>query len=136
MKFYTSNIALNKKLIVLVGFMGAGKTSLVKGIAKDLGIKEPITSPTFALSQHYLTGKRALIHLDLYRLENQQSAYDLFLQEEEEATSLKGLLVVEWASHLGKRFEDALHVKLQYWKNQQRLIQLRLSDEEDKKAST
>jgi len=61
---------LNPQSIVLLkGPIGAGKTSFVQGIAKGLSISEDITSPTFALSHHYISGKIPLIHLDLYRLE-------------------------------------------------------------------
>ena len=58
---------LNPQSIVLLkGPIGAGKTSFVQGIAKGLSISEDITSPTFALSHHYNSGKIPLIHLDLY----------------------------------------------------------------------
>ena len=66
---------LNPQSIVLLqGPVGAGKTSFVQGIAKGLSISEDITSPTFALSHHYNSGKIPLIHLDLYRLEDVSSA--------------------------------------------------------------
>ena len=81
---------LSKKLkpqsiVLLQGPIGAGKTSFVQGIAKGLSISEDITSPTFALSHHYNSGKIPLIHLDLYRLENSSSAKEFFFSEEEEA---------------------------------------------------
>ena len=57
-------------IVLLDGPIGAGKTSFVQGIAEGLSITEDITSPTFALSHHYNSGKIPLIHLDLYRLEN------------------------------------------------------------------
>ena len=57
-------------IVLLKGPIGAGKTSFVQGIAKGLSIQEDITSPTFALSHHYHSGKIPLIPLDLYRLEN------------------------------------------------------------------
>jgi tRNA threonylcarbamoyladenosine biosynthesis protein TsaE len=91
--------------LLLHGELGAGKTTLVQGLAAALGIDEPVTSPSFALAQHYL-GQRgdgratALVHLDLYRLEDPASAAELFAQEEEEAQALGALLVVEWASRL------------------------------------
>ena len=73
------------------GPLGAGKTSLVQGLAGALGIQEPITSPTFALAQHYPEGTPPLVHLDLYRLEQAIAADDLFLQEEEEANAMGAL---------------------------------------------
>jgi tRNA threonylcarbamoyladenosine biosynthesis protein TsaE len=91
--------------LLLHGELGAGKTTLVQGLAAALGISEPVTSPTFALAQHYngqaLDGSpTALVHLDLYRLEDPASADELFAQEEEEAGELGALLVVEWAERL------------------------------------
>ena len=59
-----------QSIVLLKGPIGAGKTSLVQGIARGLSISEDITSPTFALSHHYNSGKIPLIHLDLYRLED------------------------------------------------------------------
>ena len=64
------------KLLLLEGPLGAGKTSLVKGLALSLGITEPITSPTFPLAQHYPAGNPPLFHLDLYRLEDQRAAIE------------------------------------------------------------
>jgi tRNA threonylcarbamoyladenosine biosynthesis protein TsaE len=85
-------------LLLLQGDLGAGKTCLVQGLAQALGIAEAITSPTFALAQHY-EGRLAdgqptrLVHLDLYRLELPAAADELFAQEEEEAagSGLAGL---------------------------------------------
>ena len=94
-------------LLLLKGPLGAGKTSLIQGIAAALGIDEPITSPTFALSQHYPQGSPPLVHLDLYRLERPAAANDLFLQEEEEALGMGALLVVEWPERLSLALPDA-----------------------------
>ena len=88
---------LNPQSIVLLqGPIGAGKTSFVQGIAKGLSISEDITSPTFALSHHYNSGKIPLIHLDLYRLENISSAKEVFFSEAEEVIQKQAILVVEW----------------------------------------
>ncbi|QNJ04875.1 tRNA threonylcarbamoyladenosine biosynthesis protein TsaE [Synechococcus sp. MEDNS5] len=99
-------------LLLLKGELGAGKTSLVQGIALALGIEEPITSPTFALSQHYPQGQPPLVHLDLYRLELASAADDLFLQEEEEARGLGALLVVEWPERLSLALPEAWTLEL------------------------
>jgi tRNA threonylcarbamoyladenosine biosynthesis protein TsaE len=94
-------------LLLLQGDLGAGKTCLVQGIAEGLGIREPITSPTFALAQHYAgqlgDGSRtALVHLDLYRLEQADAADELLAQEEEEASALGAVLAVEWPERLSR----------------------------------
>ena len=84
------------RILLLNGPLGAGKTTLVKGIAKSLKIQEPITSPTFPLSQHYPLGSPPLVHLDLYRIEEKNAANEFFLQEEEESKAIGALMVVEW----------------------------------------
>jgi tRNA threonylcarbamoyladenosine biosynthesis protein TsaE len=105
------------QILLLEGNLGAGKTSLVQGIAAALGIEEPITSPSFALAQHYSGSCRgrstALVHLDLYRLEQPAAAEELFAQEEEEAQALGALLAVEWPGRLPVEPEGAWRVELQ-----------------------
>ncbi len=105
-------------LLLLSGDLGAGKTCLVQGLAAGLGIDEPITSPTFALAQHY-EGRladgtpTALVHLDLYRLEQSAAADELLLQEEEEAQALGAVLAVEWPGRLSSVPEGAWQVELE-----------------------
>ena len=89
-----------RPVLLLQGDLGAGKTCLTQGLAAGLGIDDPITSPTFALAQHYSGRAGALVHLDLYRLEQSAAADELFAQEEEEAISLDALMAVEWAERL------------------------------------
>ena len=112
------------KILFLQGPLGAGKTTLVKGIAKSLGILEPITSPSFALSQHYLQESKALVHIDLYRLEDEQAADQLFLQEEEEAHKLGAIMIIEWPERLGIKIHDAWKLRLSYHNSQGRFAQL------------
>jgi len=104
-------------VLLLKGQLGAGKTSLVQGLAQALGIDEPITSPTFALAQHYPQGKPPLVHLDLYRLERPAAADDLFLQEEEEAIAMGALLVVEWPERMSLACADAWQLQLTHHAN-------------------
>ena len=103
-------------ILLLRGTLGAGKTCLVQGIAAGLGIGEAITSPTFALAQHYqgttAGSHTALVHLDLYRLEQPLAADELFAQEEEEALELGALMAVEWSERLSFQPEGAWCVSL------------------------
>ena len=110
-------------ILLLSGPLGAGKTSLVQGLAEGLGISEPITSPTFALAQHYPQGEPKLVHLDLYRLEQPASADELFLQEEEEASSTGALMAVEWPERLGLDLTEAWRLELRH-QDEGRLAQL------------
>ena len=112
-------------ILLLNGPLGAGKTTLVKGIAKSLRIKEPITSPTFPLAQHYPSGSPPLVHIDLYRLEEASAANEFFLQEEEESKAMGALMVVEWPERLTLSMTDAWRGKLEYSSNKKaRIFQL------------
>ena len=110
-------------VLLLIGPLGAGKTSLVQGLAEGLVITEPITSPTFALAQHYPQGTPQLVHLDLYRLEHSASADELFLQEEEEARAAGALMAVEWPERLGLDLPEAWRLELRH-QDEGRLAQL------------
>ncbi|MEB3265079.1 MAG: tRNA (adenosine(37)-N6)-threonylcarbamoyltransferase complex ATPase subunit type 1 TsaE [Cyanobacteriota bacterium] len=104
-------------VLLLEGDLGAGKTTLVQGLAEGLGITEPITSPTFALAQHYRGstangGATALVHVDLYRLEDPAAAEELLAQEEEEARALGAVLAVEWPERLSQAPVGAWRVRL------------------------
>jgi tRNA threonylcarbamoyladenosine biosynthesis protein TsaE len=92
------------KLIVLRGELGAGKTTLVKGLAAALGAAEAsdVTSPTFTLVHEYLGAKVRLYHLDLYRLETERELLTLGL--EEMAGEPNALVLVEW----GEKFPSVL----------------------------
>ena len=92
------------RLVVLRGDLGAGKTTLVKGIAVALGAakSEDVLSPTFTLVHEYLGPKVRVIHLDLYRLEEERELEGLGFWEMAEAPD--ALLLVEW----GDRFASVL----------------------------
>ena len=84
------------KMIVLRGDLGAGKTTLVKGVAAALGAAEAedVTSPTFTLVHEYVAPKVRLYHLDLYRLETERELLTLGLEEMAEQPD--ALVLVEW----------------------------------------
>jgi tRNA threonylcarbamoyladenosine biosynthesis protein TsaE len=92
------------KLIVLRGELGAGKTTLVKGIVAALGAAEAsdVTSPTFTLVHEYAGAKVRLYHLDLYRLETERELMTLGL--EEMADEPDAVVLVEW----GEKFPSVV----------------------------
>ena len=114
-----------QSIILLQGPIGAGKTSFVQGIAKGLSISEDITSPTFALSHHYNSGKIPLIHLDLYRLEDVSSAKEVFFSEEEEAVRSQSILVIEWPELIEPLIENFWKIDISYAKNLGRHYEIR-----------
>lgn len=81
-------------VIGLIGDLGAGKTQLVKGIAKGLGITTHISSPSFTIVNEYYESGRRLVHIDLYRLETLEQISALGL---EEYPGKNNLVVIEWA---------------------------------------
>ena len=95
------------KLIVLRGDLGAGKTTLVKGIAAALGAaaEEDVTSPTFTLVNEYAGPKVRLYHLDLYRLETERELLTLGLDEIAEQPD--ALVLVEWGEKFASVMERA-----------------------------
>lgn len=77
----------------LTGELGAGKTTLVQGIARAVGYEGPVASPTFTLVREYRTEGLLVLHVDVYRLDRVQDVVDLGLQE---LLDEDGVLLVEW----------------------------------------
>jgi tRNA threonylcarbamoyladenosine biosynthesis protein TsaE len=84
-------------VIGLSGDLGAGKTQLVKGVARGLDIAARVHSPTFTLVNEYAGGRLKLFHLDLYRLESREQILSAGL---EEYLQPDGVTVVEWAGRI------------------------------------
>ncbi|HXI82830.1 MAG TPA: tRNA (adenosine(37)-N6)-threonylcarbamoyltransferase complex ATPase subunit type 1 TsaE [Verrucomicrobiae bacterium] len=84
-------------VIALSGELGAGKTALVKGIARGLGITVDVTSPTFTLIHEYNDGRLPLFHIDLYRLDSVLQALAVGI---EDYLGGPGVTVVEWAERI------------------------------------
>ena len=88
----------DRTVVALCGTLGAGKTRLVQAIAEACGIdRRAVTSPTFVLVQQY-HGRRAICHLDAYRLRSQDEFLELGPEEHFQAD---GLVLVEWADRVG-----------------------------------
>jgi len=86
-------------VVGLSGELGAGKTELVKGLARGLGIPARVHSPTFTLVNEYDGGRLRLFHLDLYRLETRGQILSAGL---EEFLQPDGVTVIEWVEKLSK----------------------------------
>lgn len=92
-------------VIALSGELGAGKTTLMQGVAAALGVTQPVTSPTFALVLEYpLPGGRRFVHMDLYRL---QGPEDLEAIGFEEYLASDAIIAIEWAERAGGLLPDA-----------------------------
>jgi tRNA threonylcarbamoyladenosine biosynthesis protein TsaE len=91
-------------VLVLTGDLGAGKTTLTQGIADGLGVRGPITSPTFVIARVHpsLVGGPELVHVDAYRLGSALELDDLDLDADLEAS----VTVVEWGAGLAEQLSD------------------------------
>jgi len=96
------------EIFALHGVLGAGKTQLVKGLARGLGFQGDVTSPTFTIVHEYLGGRLPIYHLDLYRIENEKQAIDIGL---EEYIPSNGVTIIEWP----ERIASILPPDTQHW---------------------
>jgi tRNA threonylcarbamoyladenosine biosynthesis protein TsaE len=87
---------LPNDVIALTGQLGAGKTTIIQGIAEGLGVKDYVTSPTFIIINEY-QGRLPFYHVDLYRLDEVKEIEDLGI---EEYFNRGGVCVIEWAEKL------------------------------------
>ncbi len=98
-------------LVVLTGELGAGKTTLTQGVGRGLGVRGPVTSPTFVIARVHpsLVGGPDLVHVDAYRLDGAVELDDLDL----DADLDDAVIVVEWGAGLVERMSpDRLEVLL------------------------
>jgi tRNA threonylcarbamoyladenosine biosynthesis protein TsaE len=96
-------------LVVLVGPLGAGKTAFTQGIGEALGVREPVTSPTFVIARVHRGGRLPLVHVDAYRLAGVADVDDLDL----DASTDESVTVVEWGQGLVEQLaEEHLEVRL------------------------
>jgi tRNA threonylcarbamoyladenosine biosynthesis protein TsaE len=109
-------------VIALSGDLGAGKTQLVKGLARGLGITTRVHSPTFTLVNVYPGGRLTLFHLDLYRLETKEQILSAGV---EEYLRPDGVAVIEWAERMSNdefRIENLRRVKIEVLNGNERQI--------------
>ncbi len=89
------------EVIALEGDLGAGKSTLARGLIRALGVQGEVPSPTFTLIQQYDTAYLMVAHVDLYRIEDAGEVEELGLEDALDY----GALVVEWPAKLGRAFE-------------------------------
>lgn len=99
------------QVITLVGDLGVGKTVFTKGLARGLGITEPVSSPTFTIVQEYREGRLPLYHFDVYRIgdleEMEEIGYEDYFYGD-------GVCLVEWANLIGELIpENAVSVVIE-----------------------
>ncbi|QUY45207.1 tRNA (adenosine(37)-N6)-threonylcarbamoyltransferase complex ATPase subunit type 1 TsaE [Acaryochloris marina] len=103
-------------ILLLEGDLGTGKTSLIQGLGKGIGISDAIVSPTFTLINEYHDGRVPLYHLDLYRLTPQQ-VDELYLETYWQGVEVPpGIVAIEWSERLLHRPSSYLFIKLNHKK--------------------
>ena len=97
-------------VVCLDGDLGVGKTVFVKGVAKGLGIKEPVVSPTFTILQEYREGRIPLYHFDVYRIEDPEEMYEIGFDD---YLYGDGVCLIEWATRVTELLpEDVLRITI------------------------
>ena len=109
-------------VVVLSGELGTGKTTLVRGACRELGVSSPVTSPTFTIGQQYSGGRLPVSHLDLYRLQTLEGEDPALL---EDYLRPEGVAFVEWpAAGEGRIGLAALAVRLAHAGEERRRVEV------------
>jgi len=97
------------EIFALHGVLGAGKTQLAKGLARGLGYRGDVTSPTFTIVHEYRGGRLPMYHIDLYRIQSEKEAIDIGL---EEYLPGDGVTFIEWPD----RIASILPPQTRHWR--------------------
>lgn len=107
------------------GDLGAGKTAFTRGLARGLGIRERVTSPTYTIVNEYLNGRMPLFHFDMYRLGSQDELFDIGWEDYLERG---GVCAVEWSENVWGAMEGAVIVTISRLDEQTRRIEIEGGD--------
>ena len=91
------------------GDLGAGKTAFTRGLARGLGYRAPVTSPTYTIVNDYLGGRLPLFHFDMYRLASSDDLWDIGWEDYLERG---GVCAVEWSENVDDAMENAIYVTI------------------------
>jgi tRNA threonylcarbamoyladenosine biosynthesis protein TsaE len=109
-------------IVLLSGELGTGKTTLVRGACRALGVPGPVTSPTFTIGQRYEGGRLPVSHLDLYRLQTLEGEDPALLDD---YLRPEGVGFVEWpGAGSGRLDRPALEVRLAHVDEERRRIEV------------
>ena len=97
-------------VIAYEGDLGAGKTAFTRGLAKGLGAKEQVTSPTYTIVNEYLSGRMPLFHFDMYRLGSSDDLWDIGWEDYLERG---GVCAVEWSENVRDAMTGAIRVRIE-----------------------
>ena len=106
-------------VIAFYGDLGAGKTAFTRGLARGLGVTEPVTSPTYTIVNEYLSGRLPLFHFDMYRLGSAEELFDIGWEDYLERG---GVCAVEWSENVEEALAGAITVTIRRLDDSQREI--------------
>ena len=110
-------------VLALIGDLGSGKTTFMKGLAKGLGISKNITSPTFVITKIYKDGRLNLLHCDCYRLSGEDDAISIGLLEYFDKTDY--IVALEWPEKIEEILPERLKkIKFSYISESERTIEI------------
>ena len=112
-------------VIAYRGDLGSGKTAFTRGLAKGLGVKENVTSPTFTIVNEYLSGSMPLFHFDMYRLGSEDELFDIGWEDYLERG---GVCAVEWSENVWGAMEDAIVITISRLDEDTRKIEIEGGD--------
>ena len=112
-------------VIAYRGDLGAGKTAFTRGLARGLGVKEAVTSPTYTIVNEYLGGRIPLFHFDMYRLGSEDELFDIGWEDYLERG---GICAVEWSENVWGAMADAIVVTISRLSEDTRKIQIEGGD--------
>ena len=97
-------------VIAYRGDLGAGKTAFTRGLARGLGCREIVTSPTYTIVNEYLGGRIPLFHFDMYRLHSSDDLWDIGWDDYLERG---GVCAVEWSENVADAMEDPIYITIE-----------------------
>ena len=97
-------------VLAYLGDLGAGKTAFTRGLARGLGCRETVTSPTYTIVNEYLGGRLPLFHFDMYRLTSSDDLWDIGW---EDYLDRQGVCAVEWIENVPEAMTGALTVRIE-----------------------
>ena len=110
-------MAVPGMVIAYTGDLGAGKTAFTRGLARGLGVRERVTSPTFTIVDEHLDGRLPLFHFDLYRLSCADDLYDIGW---EDYPARGGVCAVEWSERAEELWDrDTVRVDIRRGEQEQ-----------------
>ena len=114
--------AADEQIFIFEGGMGAGKTTLIKALARALGVTELVSSPTFSIVNEYNGNGKVIYHFDFYRIKNLQEAYDIGY---EEYFYSGNICLIEWPEKIAELLpEHYLKIEIEVLNENDRVLSI------------